>query len=129
MALAAIAVNCYLNLGIVPALLHYQAGSEAAFYSNKYYPGISVLQVEPHTSAPLAFYLEQPLTTIQHLTDTATISQRPYLLYAPVEELQGVQGELVHTFALFPVSRLTLPFLYYKTRPQVTQTYGLLFIQ
>ena len=129
MALAAIAFNCYLNLGIAPSLLQYQAGSEAAFYSNKYYPGIPVIQVESHASVPLAFYLEQPLTTIQHLTDTATLSQRPYLLYAPVEELQGVQGELVHTFAFFPVSRLTLPFLYYKTRPQVTQAYGLLFIQ
>ena len=42
---------------------------------------------------------------------------------------QGVGGELVHTFAFFPVSRLTLPFLYYKTRPQGTQAYGLLFIQ
>jgi 4-amino-4-deoxy-L-arabinose transferase-like glycosyltransferase len=129
MALAAMAVNCYLNLGMAPYLLKYQAGSEAAFYSNQYYPGIPVVQVASHTSSPLTFYLEQPLTTIQHLADTATLIQRPFLLYAPVEELKGVQGQLVQTFEFFPVSRLTLPFLYYKTRPKETRAYGLLFIQ
>jgi len=129
LALATMAVNCYLNLVIAPYLLKYQAGSEAAFYSNQYYPGVPVVQLVSYNSSPLAFYLEQPLTTISHLADTATLSQRPYLLYAPLEELRGVPGQLVHTFEFFPVSRLTLPFLYYKTRPQVTRVYGLLFIQ
>ena len=123
------AVNCYLNLGMAPYLLKYQAGSEAAFYSNRYYPGIPVVQLESHNSSPLAFYLAQPLITIQHLADTSALSQRPYLLYAPVEELQGVQGQLVQAFDFFPVSRLTLPFLYYKTRPKATRAYGLLLIQ
>jgi hypothetical protein len=81
-----------------------------------------------YRSSPLAFYLEQPLITVQHVAETATRIPRPYLLYAPVEALRGVPGHLVHTFAFFPISRLTLPFLYYKTRPQVTQTYGLLFV-
>jgi len=128
-ALAALALNCYLNLGIAPGLLKYQAGSEAAWYSNQYYPGVPMVQLETYSSSPLAFYLEQPLTTVQHLADTAMLIQRPYLLYAPVEELRGVQGQLVHTFEFFPVSRLTLPFLYYKTRPKETRAYGLIFIQ
>ena len=46
-----------------------------------------------------------------------------------LEALRRVPGHLVHTFAYFPISRLTLPFLYYKTRPQETKAYGLLFIQ
>ena len=128
-ALAAIAANCYLNLGIAPCLLHYQAGSEAAFYSNRYYPGVPVVQLQAHNSPPLAFYLEQPLITMQHMADTATVIPRPYLVYAPAEELHGVPGQLVHTFDFFPVSRLTPQFLYYKTRPKVTKAYGLLFIQ
>src|SRR5262249_444570 len=103
-------------------------GSEAACYSNRYYPGVPVVQVQHSSSVPLALYLAQPLRTIAQVAETATLRPRPYLLYAPVEELQGVPGHLVHTFASFPVSRPTLPFLSYHTRPQVTQTYGLLFI-
>jgi hypothetical protein len=128
-ALAAMVFNCYLNLGMAPYLLTYQAGSEAAFYSNRYYPGVPVIQLGTEGSSPLAFYLDQPLTTMQHVADTATILQRPYLLYAPLEELEGVSGQLVHTFEFFPVSRLTLPFLYYRTRPKVIRVYGLLFVQ
>jgi hypothetical protein len=66
--------------------------------------------------------------TVQHVADTDTLP-RPYLIYAPAEELQGVPGQLVHTFDSFPVSRLTLQFLYYKTRNQATTAYGLLFRQ
>ena len=128
LALAAMALNCYLNLGLAPTLFKYQAGSEAAWYSNRYYPGVPVVQVAPYVSVPLTFYLDQPLRIVPHATETTTVRQRPYLLYAPVEELQGVPGQLVHTFASFPISRLTLPFLYYKTRPQTTTTYGLLLI-
>ena len=128
LALAAMALNCYLNLGLAPTLFTYQAGSEAAWYSNRYYPGVPVVQVAPYVSAPLTFYLDQPLRIVPHATETTTVRQRPYLLYAPVEELQGIPGQLVHTFASFPISRLTLPFLYYKTRPQATTTYGLLLI-
>jgi 4-amino-4-deoxy-L-arabinose transferase-like glycosyltransferase len=128
-ALAAVAFNCYLNLGIAPWLLRYQAGSEAAFYSNQYYPGVPVVQLQTHGSSPLAFYLKQPLTTLQQLTDTDTIMSRPYLLYAPTEELQGIHGQLVHTFNFFPISRLTPQFLFYKTRGKVTTAYGLLLRQ
>ena len=127
-ALAALAFNGYLNLGMAPSLFHYQAGSEAAWYSNQYYPGVPVVQLAAYRSSPLAFYLDQPLTTVEHVAETATRLPRPHLLYAPVEALRGVPGHLVHTFAYFPISRLTLPFLYYKTRPQTTQAYGLLFI-
>ena len=127
-ALAALVFNGYLTLGLAPYFLHYQAGSEAAFYSNRYYPGVPVVQVHHASSVALALYLAQPLRTMAQVAETATLRQRPYLLYAPIEELQGVPGHLVHTFASFPVSRPTLSFLYYKTRSQVTQTYGLLLI-
>jgi hypothetical protein len=73
-------------------------------------------------------YLAQPLLTMAQVAETATLRHRPYLLYAPVAELQSVSEHLVHTFASFPVSRPTLAFLYYHTRPQVTQTYGLLLL-
>jgi hypothetical protein len=89
---------------------------------------VPVVQVQHASSVALAVYLAQPLLTIAQVAETATLRHRPYLLYAPVEELQGVPGHLVHTFASFPVSRPTLAFLYYKTRPQTTHTYGLLFI-
>src|SRR5262249_30885298 len=82
-ALAAMVVNCYLNLGIAPGLLHYQSGSEVAFYSNRYYPGVPVVQLQAHNSSPLAFYLDQPLITMQQLADTEAILPRPYLVYAP----------------------------------------------
>src|SRR5262249_32293852 len=114
LALVTMALNGYLLLGLAPTLFTYQAGSEAAWYSNRYYPGVPVVQVAPYVSAPLTFYLDQPLRIVPHATETTTVRQRPYLLYAPVEELQGIPGQLVHTFASFPISRLTLPFLYYK---------------
>jgi hypothetical protein len=127
-ALAALVFNSYLTLGLAPSFLHYQAGSEAAFYCNRYYPGVPVVQVHHASSVALAVYLAQPLRTMTSVAETATLRHRPYLLYAPVAELQGVPGHLVHTFANFPVSRPTLPFLYYHTRSQVTQTYGLLLL-
>jgi 4-amino-4-deoxy-L-arabinose transferase-like glycosyltransferase len=127
-ALAALVFNGYLTLGLAPYFLQYQAGSEAAFYSNRYYPGVPVVQVQHASSVALALYLAQPLLTVAQVAETATLRHQPYLLYAPVAELQGMPGHLVHTFASFPVSRPTLPFLYYKTRSQITQTYGLLFV-
>src|SRR5262249_20930975 len=81
-ALAALVFNAYLTLGLAPYFLHYQAGSEAAFYSNRYYPGVPVVQVHHASSVALALYLAQPLRTIAEVAETATLRDRPYLLYA-----------------------------------------------
>src|SRR5439155_13428924 len=80
-ALAALVFNGYLTLGLAPYFLHYQAGSEAAFYSNRYYPGVPVVQVHRASSVALAVYLAQPLLTIAQVAETATLRHRPYLLY------------------------------------------------
>jgi hypothetical protein len=124
-------VNIYLDLAFYPALLHYQALTEAALYINKNNP--TKMPVLQSGGIPFAmeFYLDQPLTNIN--TDgTGSIPPKPYYLFASTDIIKGLQAkgwhiEPVKTFEQYWISRLKLQFLNKATRSK-TLTYGELVI-
>jgi hypothetical protein len=113
-----------LTRGLAPSCFCDQAGSEAACSRHRDVPGVPGVQIHTSRSAPLALSLTQQLPTRAPVAETATLRHRPSLLSAPVEELQDVPGHLVPTFASFPGSPLTLPWLDEHTRLQVPRVPG-----
>lgn len=119
-ALAALIVNFYLNSIAYPSIMHYQAGSQAAFYSNKKFPNIPVIQLRKDYSYALTFYLHSPVITIDNMQQLEQIPTASYLLYVPENEAEKLVEEksapVKKEFDYFPVSMLNGKFINYKTR-------------
>lgn len=133
-ALASILVNLYLNLMFYPQLLTYQSGSEAAFWINgNNRTKMPVAQLVTHQYAyALDFYLDQPLYTIDTLQNRHPAT--PYLLYvySPAKEAllkKGWQLQPVQAFTYYPVSKIKLAFLRYRTRETLLSNYELVLVQ
>ncbi|WP_276480816.1 ArnT family glycosyltransferase [Paraflavitalea pollutisoli] len=127
-ALVAVVINLYLNLVFYPALLKYQSGSEAAFVANQQYPGIPVVQIGVYSYA-WEFYAAAPLTTLQQLSDTSRLVQRPVVVYTPVELVSAAGWQPLKTFDHFHVSRLTFTLLNHATRSAAVEHYGLYLLR
>lgn len=118
--LAAFVVNCYLNLCFYPALVKYQAGSEAAFYINQNNPGkLPVYIADGSIHDDIAFYLNTPLTDAN--PDITVAMPTPVLLYATKDVIRtyaakGWDIELIKAFKRYPVTRLKPAFLNKTTR-------------
>ncbi|MGN6291315.1 MAG: ArnT family glycosyltransferase [Chitinophagaceae bacterium] len=131
-ALAALIVNFYLNSIAYPSIMHYQAGSEAAFYSNKKFPHIPVVQLRKDYSYALTFYLHSPVITIDSLQQLEQIPYPSYLLYAPDNEAEKLLSEkpmpIKKEFDYFPVSMLNGKFINYKTRKKELSQFALMLM-
>jgi len=131
-ALAALIVNFYLNSIAYPSIMHYQAGSEAAFYSNKKFPHIPVVQLRKDYSYALTFYLHSPVITIDSLQQLERIPYPSYLLYAPDSETEKLISEkpmpIKKEFDYFPVSMLNGKFINYKTREEELSQFALVLM-
>ncbi|HEX2846174.1 MAG TPA: glycosyltransferase family 39 protein [Chitinophagaceae bacterium] len=131
-ALAALIVNFYLNSIAYPSIMHYQAGSEAAFYSNKKFPHIPVVQLRKDYSYALTFYLQSPVITIDSLQQLEKIPYSSYLLYAPDNETEKLISEkpmpIKKEFDYFPVSMLNGKFINYKTREEELSQFALVLM-
>ncbi|PTQ99813.1 4-amino-4-deoxy-L-arabinose transferase-like glycosyltransferase [Mucilaginibacter yixingensis] len=117
-------VNLYLNLVFYPALLHYQSGSEAAFYINQHNTNnLPVAQTGDNYNFPLEFYLNKPLITIDpngHDTTTA----KPFILYGDHQVIEGLRKQgwkirQLSTFNQYWISMLKPKFLNAATRSEV----------
>ncbi len=126
-ALAAVFFNLYLLTSFYPSLLRYQSGSEAAFYSNRQYPGWPVVQLANTYSFPLEFYLHSPLITIDSLPAYQRL-QPPFLLYLPQEQRPDALP-VVQRFAFFPVSKINARFFRYPTRQETLDSFVLVKVE
>jgi len=131
-ALAALIVNFYLNSIAYPSILHYQAGSQAAFYSNKKFPDIPVVQLRKDYSYALTFYLHSPVVTIDSLQQLEQIPYSSYLLYAPDNETEKLISEkpmpVRKEFDYFPVSMLNGKFINHETREEELSQFSLVLM-
>jgi 4-amino-4-deoxy-L-arabinose transferase-like glycosyltransferase len=117
-----------LNLFFYPSLLRYQGGMQAAQWvnTNSRRP---VAMVMCH-SYSLEFYLQSPsvrwsLTQLQEAAAKGSV-----LLLTPADSLPRVAAllpnvQVTERFRHFPVSRLTMDFVYFRTRDRVLQEYVL----
>ncbi len=132
--IAAFIVNLYLNLAFYRSLLHYQAGSEAAFYINwqntNHYP---VAQTGDDYNFPLDFYVDGRLLTINPL-GKGPLPAKPFYLYSNAKVLHGLaaQGwhiEPVKTFDSYWISMLKPQFLNAKTRSLTLDTVQVVLVK
>ena len=115
-------LNVYLNIVFYPSLLSYQAGSEAAFWINRF-----ARQREVCTTlwpSPYIFYLHRPFCN----TDTSlrNVKGANSILYISDEQakqlvMHGRKLRLLKTFDNFPVSKIDIKFLNSKTRPRTVE--------
>jgi len=116
-------VNLYFNLAYYPALLKYQADSEAAFWINTHNPQhLPVVQTRIGFGYGLDFYMNGPLYFL-HPGEENLLPPKPYLLYGEKEFLdQYIPGAAsikpLKTFDSYRISRLKAKFLNHVTRKE-----------
>ncbi len=129
--LLSIIINLYLNIYLYPSLLTYQSGSEAAFFANKNYKDVPVVEIN-NFSWPLEFYINAPV----YLLDSSKfdLPRKPYLIYmasAGIDllTLKGIQYTAIKKFKDFKISQLSLSFLSKKKRENTLLEYQLLLVK
>ncbi|MEO8449431.1 MAG: glycosyltransferase family 39 protein [Gemmatimonadota bacterium] len=124
--LAAVAVNLYLERGIYPTMLEYDAGPIAARFVNERYPDVAVIVPRDHHYTGFDFGLARKPAYIEHLADTGSVTARPYLLLVPNRD--APDPRTVQSFDHFLVTRPTLRFLNRRTRPQAVDRVDLVLV-
>ena len=121
----------FYNLFLIPNLLPYQAGGEAAFYLNKTSQLQQPVGMYRDNSYSFEFYLDQPFYYWRNL-DTLQISasKQPVIVFTKPERLdtlrqQGWSVKPLQTFNYFHVSQLTGSFLNHQTRSSVLEPFVL----
>jgi 4-amino-4-deoxy-L-arabinose transferase-like glycosyltransferase len=116
-------VNIYFNLAYYPALLKYQADSEAAFWINAHNPEhLPIVQTRIGFGYGLDFYADGPLYFL-HPGEEKLLPPKPYILYGEKEFIdQYIPGAALlkplKTFQSYRISRLKGRFLNQATRKE-----------
>lgn len=118
-------VFAFLNLSFYPALLKYQAGSEAAFFINGLAASEKVVQYH-ELSYSFAFYLQPQC---YYWNDIRIKNNKsPCIIFTKKDKLsqlskQGIQVIILKEFSGFHISQLSGSFINYKTRQDVLEQY------
>jgi hypothetical protein len=131
--IAAFVVNLYLNMVFYPSLLHYQGGSEAAFYINKQNTNNYPVAIASEYNFPLDFYIRGRLITIDQ-GGAGPIPQKPFYLFgnpAVIKSLadKGWHMEPVKSFDNYWISMLKPKFLNSKTRREALDTVQVVLVR
>lgn len=126
---ATVPLNLFLNVCFYPALLKYQAGSEAAFYLNKNFNGQPVASCIENPPYDLAFYVNGPCVTgspetLQH----AGLPARLLFISRADSGKVSLPFRVLKSFPGFPVSRLDWTFFNADTRAGELKEYWLIKI-
>ncbi len=124
-------LNLFLNLNFYPSLLKFQSGSEAAFYANKNYKELPVIQIYNFNSA-LEFYVKQPVYSSDITLKNAP--SKPYLLYAnsidlPLLKAQNLSYVPIQKFRDYRISRMSVKFISNATREKTLSDFYLLLVE
>jgi hypothetical protein len=121
---AAVVADLALNLSFAPALLRYQAGSEAARFINSLPPReTGTVDV---TSSAFDFYL-RPAAAFWDVSSIPAQPGSPVYVYMPEGDLArlpgaGLEAQVLARFASFHVSMPRGPFLNARTRASALST-------
>lgn len=127
----ALVVYSFINFVLYPAILRYQAGTQAGrFVAGTRIPAIYLLREAP-VNYSIEFYSPVPVARIPMDSLAPLVGRGPITVFCPQAfsdslAARGYTGAVVHTFPNFHISQLTGEFLNASTRPRVIQTYVLL---
>jgi hypothetical protein len=115
----------FLNFHLYPAILKYQAGSEAAFYINSLATNEAVFQYNEESYA-FTFYLQPVLSYWANAPQKR--NKQPYLIYTKKDNLrqfskQGIKTTILKEFPDFHISLLSGSFINYNTRASVLKQF------
>lgn len=131
-AVLSIAFTIFAYGFFYPSLLNYQAGMSAGLWLKEHHPNKQVIAYNAPSFA-LDFYAPGE---VKHAHDIAGLNQNngpSSLIYLQEEQFatlkESFQVKILKRFKDYHVTKLTLKFLYYKTRPDWLSTYYLVEIQ
>ncbi|MBB6501364.1 ArnT family glycosyltransferase [Pedobacter cryoconitis] len=120
-------VNLYFNLAYYPAVLKYQADSEAAFWINEHNTkDLPVVRSRIGYAFAVDFYVNAPLYFLRP-DEASFLPPKPYLLYADTEVIdqyikQGMKIKRLQTFESFRITKVNGKFLNHLTRKGTLST-------
>jgi hypothetical protein len=144
----AMLVFAFVNFGLYPAILRYQAGTQAGRWISRTRavgtdPGIGISRTQGISAVYLLreapvnysfeFYSPVPVRTIPVDSLPATLSNGPAIVFAPSRfrdslQKRGYSVDDLQQFPNFHISQLTGEFLNDRTRSSVLEAYSLLRI-
>lgn len=128
----AMLVFAFINFGLYPAILQYQAGTQAGRWIGRN-PGISAVYIpwESPDNFSIEFYSPVPVLRIPTDSLPTVLSKGPAIVFAPSSfrdslQKRGYSVDDLQQFPNFHISQLTGEFLNARTRPSVLEEYSLL---
>jgi 4-amino-4-deoxy-L-arabinose transferase-like glycosyltransferase len=123
----------FVNFVMYPAILRYQAGTQAARWIGRSEPGVAnvfLLQEAP-VNYSIEFYSPAPVRRIPIDSLSGVLAGRPGLVFAPAGfsdtlARHGFRTDIMQSFPNFHISQLTGEFLDARTRARVVENYALL---
>jgi 4-amino-4-deoxy-L-arabinose transferase-like glycosyltransferase len=132
--IAAFVVNLYLSLSFYPSLLHYQGGSEAAFYINQQNTGNYPVAITSNEyNFPLDFYIRGRLIPVDQ-GGAGPIPQKPFYLFGNPTVIKSLADkgwhiEPIKSFDNYWISMLKPKFLNSKTRREALDTVRVVLVR
>lgn len=127
-------VFAFVNFGLYPAILRYQAGTQAGRWISRT-PDISTVYLlrEAPVNYSIEFYSPVPVRTIPVDSLPAALLNGPATVFAPSRfrdslQKRGYSVDDLQQFPNFHISQLTGEFLNDRTRSSVLEAYSLLRI-
>jgi 4-amino-4-deoxy-L-arabinose transferase-like glycosyltransferase len=125
----------FVNFVLYPAILHYQAGTQAARWIGRSEPGAAVVYLlqEAPVNYSIEFYSPAPVRRIPIDSLSGVLAGRPGLVFAPAAfgdtlVRHGFHAGILQSFPNFHISQLTGEFLDARTRARVIETYAVLSV-
>jgi 4-amino-4-deoxy-L-arabinose transferase-like glycosyltransferase len=132
----ALLVFSFVNFVLYPAILRYQAGTQAGRWIERFRPDASALYLlqEAPVNYSVEFYSPVPVRRVSMDSLNRAAGDEPALVFAPAAfadtlTRHGWHATILQTFPNFHISQLTGEFINAKTRDKVVEEYALILIR
>ncbi|HET6254116.1 MAG TPA: glycosyltransferase family 39 protein [Puia sp.] len=129
----ALLVFSFVNFVLYPAILHYQAGTQAGRWIERHEPGAAAVYLlqEAPVNYSIEFYSPIPVRRVPIDSLSGVTAMGPALVFAPAAFADtlirhGFQAVILQPFPNFHISQLTGEFINARTRPLVLEKYSLI---
>ncbi|HXO74681.1 MAG TPA: glycosyltransferase family 39 protein [Puia sp.] len=129
----ALLVFSFVNFILYPAILQYQAGTQAGRFIGRLPDANGPVYMLQEAPSVYSFEFDCPLPVERVMMHDLPVSRGPVLVFAPTAFADSLAQRGYHTaeirqFPNFHVSQLTGEFLNYRTRKAVLQSYSVLSV-
>jgi hypothetical protein len=129
----ALLVFSFVNFVLYPAILRYQAGTQAGWWIGRNKPDAGSLYLlrEAPVNYSVEFYSPVPVRRIPIDSVARVLTGGPALVFAPAAfadtlARRGFHAAILQSFPNFHISQLTGEFLNARTREKVLDNYGIM---